>query len=115
MTIMATDPSSKGKKPNKDKEREKKRQALDEATNQKTGKKSSSKEQRSKKKEKASKIGRRRVLPIWLRIILVLLFSAAALVIGLMVGYGVIGEGNPTDALEMDTWRHIWDIVTKTE
>lgn len=112
---MATDPNSKGKKLNKEKERERKRQALDEATKQKPAQKSSSKEQKSEKKEKASKKGRRRILPIWLRIILVLLFSAAALVIGLMVGYGVIGEGNPTDALEMDTWRHIWDIVTKTE
>ncbi|SFK15810.1 Type VI secretion system protein DotU [Halobacillus dabanensis] len=112
---MATDPNSKGKKPNKDKEREKKRQALDEATKQKPAKKSSSKEQSSEKKEKAPKKGRRRILPIWLRIILVLLFSVAALVIGLMIGYGVIGDGNPTDALEMETWRHIWDIVMKNE
>ncbi|RDY72293.1 MULTISPECIES: DNA-directed RNA polymerase subunit beta [Halobacillus] len=111
---MATDPKSKGKKLNKEQEREKKRQALDEATKQKPAK-ASSKKQESGAKEKAPKKGRRRVLPIWLRIILVLLFSAAALLIGLMVGYGVIGDGNPTDALEMDTWRHIWDIVTKTE
>lgn len=111
---MATDPKSTGKKLNKDQEKEKKRQALDEATKQKPTKASSNK-QKSEAEEKAPKKGRRRVLPIWLRIILVLLFSAAALLIGLMVGYGVIGDGNPTDALEMDTWRHIWDIVTKTE
>ncbi|WP_281974489.1 DNA-directed RNA polymerase subunit beta [Halobacillus litoralis] len=112
---MATNPNSKGKKLDKEQEREKKRKALDEATKQNTAKKESSKKQKSVKEEKASKKGRRRVLPIWLRIILVLLFSAVALVLGLMVGYGVIGEGNPTDALEMDTWKHIWNFVTKTE
>lgn len=112
---MATDPTSKSKKLNKEQAKDRKRKALDEGTKQKPAKKTTSEEHNSKKKSEASKKGRRRILPIWLRIILVLLFSAAALLIGLMVGYGVIGEGKPMDALEMDTWRHIWNIVTKTE
>jgi Na+-transporting methylmalonyl-CoA/oxaloacetate decarboxylase beta subunit len=58
---------------------------------------------------------RRRIFPIWLRIIVVLLFSALALVAGLMVGYGIIGDGVPTDALKIETWQHIVDIVKKTE
>ncbi|CDQ18850.1 DNA-directed RNA polymerase subunit beta [Halobacillus karajensis] len=112
---MATDPKSKGKQLNKEQEKEKKRKALDEATKQKPAKKTSSEKGRTQEKEKAPKKGRRRVLPIWLRIIFVLLFSVAALLIGLMVGYGVIGDGNPTNALKMDTWQHIWNIVMKTE
>ncbi|MBN8235019.1 DNA-directed RNA polymerase subunit beta [Halobacillus kuroshimensis] len=100
---MATDPKSKGKKLNKKQEKENKRRETD----KKAG-------AQADKKEKNLQ-GRRRILPIWLRIILVVLFSAAALIIGLMVGYGVLGDGNPMDALKLDTWKHILDIVMKTE
>lgn len=100
---MATDPKSKGKKLNKKQEKEPKRTE--------TGEKAGA---QADKKEKNLQ-GRRRILPIWLRIILVVLFSAAALIIGLMVGYGVLGDGNPMDALKLDTWKHILDIVMKTE
>lgn len=72
------------------------------------------KEQKAKQKaERKKSKPRRRAFPIWLRIIVVLLLSAIALVIGAMVGYGIIGSGKPSDALEMDTWRHIFDIVSK--
>ncbi|SOC34751.1 DNA-directed RNA polymerase subunit beta [Ureibacillus acetophenoni] len=42
----------------------------------------------------------------------VLLFVAIA---GLMIGYGVIGEGNPVDALNWDTWQHMLDIINGKE
>ncbi|WJE15377.1 DNA-directed RNA polymerase subunit beta [Halobacillus sp. ACCC02827] len=96
---MATDPKAKGIKQMKEKET---------AVKPKAGK-------NKPKKEKTTKKPRRRILPIWLRILIVLLLSALALLIGLMVGYGVIGDGDPTDALKVETWQHIWDIVTKTE
>ena len=67
----------------------------------------------AKKKEKKQKRPRRRVFPIWMRIIVVSIFAAAALIFGLMIGYGVIGDGTPTDALKKDTWQHIIDLVTK--
>jgi hypothetical protein len=54
-----------------------------------------------------------RMLPIWLRILLVLLLLAASLVLGAMFGYGVIGDGNPTDVFKKETWQHIIDIVVK--
>ncbi|ARI76092.1 DNA-directed RNA polymerase subunit beta [Halobacillus mangrovi] len=114
---MATDPNSK----RKNLTREQKRKALDEATKPKEAKSNTTKiKQPKEEKEKVSKEerpkkARRRILPIWLRIIIVLLLSALALVLGLMVGYGVLGDGKPTDALNWETWQHIWDIVTKTE
>jgi hypothetical protein len=77
-------------------------------------KKEESKKQKPSKRTKKEKIGRRRILPIWLRILIVLLLSAVALVVGVMVGYGVIGDGKPSDALEWETWEHIWNFVTKT-
>lgn len=52
-----------------------------------------------------------RLFPIWLRILLFLILIVVIATIGVMVGYGVIGEGNPKDALRMETWRHIFDIM----
>ncbi|WP_053218132.1 DNA-directed RNA polymerase subunit beta [Virgibacillus senegalensis] len=56
--------------------------------------------------------GRRRIFPIWLRLVVVLVLCALALICGLMFGYGVLGDGKPTDALEVSTWEHIINIVT---
>ncbi|RYG71617.1 DNA-directed RNA polymerase subunit beta [Lentibacillus lipolyticus] len=77
--------------------------------------KATRKEQKKKQKaeKRRNKKPRRRIFPIWLRIIAVLVLSAAALAAGLMIGYGVIGDGNPTDALKWETWQHIIDIVVK--
>ncbi|MEW9500819.1 DNA-directed RNA polymerase subunit beta [Jeotgalibacillus marinus] len=30
-----------------------------------------------------------------------------------MVGYGVIGDGDPQDVLKKETWTHILDLVMK--
>jgi len=56
-----------------------------------------------------------RLFPIWLRIILVLLLMAGAAAAGLVVGYGIIGDGEPMDALKWDTWTHILDIIQGKE
>jgi len=36
-----------------------------------------------------------------------------SLIGGLMVGYGVIGDGNPKDVLKKETWTHIVDLVVE--
>jgi hypothetical protein len=53
-----------------------------------------------------------RLFPIWLRIIIVLAIIIVAMVLGVMVGYGVIGDGQPADALKWRTWQHIIDIMS---
>lgn len=53
-----------------------------------------------------------RLFPIWLRIIIVIALIALAAVLGAMVGFGVIGDGKPTDALKWETWQHILDIMS---
>ncbi|WP_142827148.1 DNA-directed RNA polymerase subunit beta [Planococcus soli] len=53
-----------------------------------------------------------RLFPIWLRIILVIALVALAAVLGAMVGFGVIGDGRPADALKWETWQHILDIMS---
>lgn len=71
------------------------------------------KEQKKRQKEekKANKRSLRRIFPIWLRLIVIPLLCIVALLLGVMVGYGVIGEGSPFDALHKETWQHIIDIV----
>ncbi|HLS22930.1 MAG TPA: DNA-directed RNA polymerase subunit beta [Pseudogracilibacillus sp.] len=66
-------------------------------------------------RKKRTKNKRVRLIPIWLRIIIVLVLAVVALAFGLMFGYGVIGDGNPTDVFQKETWQHIIDIVTKEE
>ncbi|WP_244895351.1 DNA-directed RNA polymerase subunit beta [Evansella clarkii] len=69
------------------------------------------KEQQEGKKGKKKRKGRIRLIPVWLRLVIVLFLFAASLVIGAMVGYGIIGEGNPMDIFEQETWLHIYDII----
>lgn len=56
-----------------------------------------------------------RLLPIWLRILLVLLLLAGAAILGAIIGYGYIGDGEPMDVLKKETWTHILDIINGKE
>jgi hypothetical protein len=56
---------------------------------------------------------RRRLIPIWLRLVIVFVLVLLSGMIGAMVGYGVIGEGNAWDALKPSTWQHIIDLIEK--
>lgn len=56
-----------------------------------------------------------RILPIWLRLVLIALLLAIVTVIGLRIGYSYIGDGNPGDVLKKETWTHILDIIKGKE
>ncbi|WP_262174324.1 DNA-directed RNA polymerase subunit beta [Saccharococcus sp. Marseille-Q5394] len=56
-----------------------------------------------------------RLFPIWLRIVLVLLLLAGAAILGAMIGYGFVGDGQPSDVLKKETWIHILDIIKGKE
>jgi cobalamin biosynthesis Mg chelatase CobN len=74
------------------------------------------KQQKEKRLSKQNKkTARVRIFPLWLRIIIIGILSVAALMAGLMIGYGVIGDGTPLDALKVETWQHIIDIVVREE
>ncbi|WP_453993096.1 DNA-directed RNA polymerase subunit beta [Bacillus nitroreducens] len=73
-------------------------------------------EQKNTEKEPKKKRERKiriRLIPIWVRILLVIVLFAASIIIGVVVGYGVIGDGKPSDALKKSTWQHVIDIVNK--
>jgi hypothetical protein len=59
------------------------------------------------------KRNRRRLIPIWLRLVIVAGLIVVSTVTGAMIGYGVIGDGKPLDVLKPSTWQHIVDIVKK--
>lgn len=56
-----------------------------------------------------------RLFPIWLRILLIAALMAGAVVAGLMIGYGYVGDGVPRDVLEWGTWQHILDLLLGKE
>ena len=56
-----------------------------------------------------------RLIPIWLRIILIVLLFIVAGAIGITVGYSVIGNGDSADALKWSTWQHLLDIMSGKE
>ncbi|WP_042470931.1 DNA-directed RNA polymerase subunit beta [Bacillus ndiopicus] len=56
-----------------------------------------------------------RLIPIWLRIVLILALLAGAAIGGVMIGYGLLGGGEASDALKWSTWQHILDIIEGKE
>ena len=56
---------------------------------------------------------RLRIVPIWARILIVLVLAVTAAVGGALIGYSVIGDGNAGDVFEKSTWTHITDLVNK--
>ena len=110
MKNLAPKKKSIMEKPTEDRAQKKQRSKQKEEQSSEVSTRKQQKAERKKRKKP-----RRRAFPIWLRIIVVLLLCALALVLGAMVGYGIIGNGKPTDVFDMGTWRHIVEIVTKTE
>lgn len=76
----------------------------------------SGRQQRRLEKEQAAEKTKKthwvqiRMFPIWLRILLVTALFAGAAAAGLMVGYGVLGDGEPKDALKWKPYQHILEI-----
>jgi len=76
--------------------------------------KSQTKEKSREKRRKKRKLKyRKRKFPIILRVIFILGLIGASLILGLMFGYGILGQEEAKEILEKDTWQHIIDIVKK--
>ena len=54
-----------------------------------------------------------RLIPIWLRIIIVLVLLAVCIIAGAAFGYSVLGDGQARDIFKTDTWKHMIDLVNK--
>lgn len=75
--------------------------------------KSSKVAQKAQTAEAANKRIRIRLIPIWLRIVLLIIFTGVFMIAGAAVGYGVLGSGDPGDVLKGSTWTHIIELVEK--
>jgi len=73
------------------------------------------KKERREEKEKALVEGRKRIrirlIPIWLRVIIVAILLVVSAISGAMVGYSVMGNGKAMDVFDKSTWTHIVDLV----
>lgn len=47
------------------------------------------------------------------KVLIFLLLFIVLFYAGLMIGYGVVGDGKPTDALDKAVWTHITDFLEK--
>lgn len=54
-----------------------------------------------------------RMIPIWLRLVLLAVALVVSLMSGAVVGYGVLGNGKAADVFKESTWTHIVDLVDK--
>lgn len=52
-----------------------------------------------------------RMIPIWLRILIVMVLLLAAVMVGVTIGYSSIGDGDSADALKWSTWQHLLKII----
>lgn len=66
-------------------------------------------------KRKQSKSRKIRLIPIWLRFLIIFMLLILSLVIGAMIGYGVIGDGALFDVFKKSTWQHMIDFVSLEE
>lgn len=54
-----------------------------------------------------------RLLPIWLRLVIVCVLIVICILAGAVFGYSVIGGGKVSDVFNKSTWTHIVDLVNK--
>lgn len=52
-----------------------------------------------------------RMLPIWLRLVIIIALMVIMIIIGAVIGYSAIGGGHLIDVFKPSTWTHIVDIV----
>ena len=63
------------------------------------------KERRSTGEQREVRWVQIRLIPIWLRIVIILILVVVAAALGAMFGFSVIGEGNAMDIFKRETWR----------
>ena len=52
-----------------------------------------------------------RLIPIWLRVIMIIALIFVSMTLGAAIGYGVLGDGKISDVFKPSTWTHLIDLV----
>lgn len=72
--------------------------------------------EKKKQKRQRTKAPIRRIFPIWLRLIVIFLLTVFALILGMVVGYTMLGDGtDPLEVLTFDFWKRVLDIINGVE
>lgn len=58
---------------------------------------------------------RLRLIPVWLRLVIIFVVSVVAAFVGAYFGYVILGDGKPSEVLSPSTWKHIFDLVNKAK
>lgn len=74
----------------------------------KQAKKEMKAERESGEKRKRIRI---RLIPLWLRLLIIAVLIVLCVILGAMFGYSVMGNGKATDVFEKSTWTHIIDLI----
>ena len=53
----------------------------------------------------------RYITNVLIKVFLVFIMSVVLFFIGLMIGYGIIGDGHPLEVLNPSIWHHIFDFI----
>lgn len=93
------------------KEEAKKEQQQSQTRSQQPQKEQEPKEANTGQRQRRRRL-RLRMIPIWLRILLSIVLIGGSFIIGLMVGYAVVGDGeNPGEILKPDIWYYLIDMI----
>lgn len=72
---------------------------------------------KEKKAERESGERRKRIrirlIPLWLRLLLIAVLIVLCVILGAIFGYSVMGNGKVTDVFDKSTWTHITDLIKK--
>lgn len=82
------------------------REAVTNSPNEDHGERSRSSRRKAKKEEKS--------FPWVYKALMVVIMLFVSLFIGLFVGYSVVGNGESPEAFSLDTYKHLYDLVFKT-
>lgn len=69
--------------------------------------------EKREKRRKLSKTRKGRTIPWYAKLITVFVLLFVSLLGGLAVGYSVVGNGPVLEAFDIETYKHIYDLVFK--
>ena len=58
---------------------------------------------------------RLRLIPVWLRLVIIFVVSIVAAFVGAYFGYVILGNGKSSEVFSPSTWQHILDLVNKAK
>ncbi|QDI91783.1 DNA-directed RNA polymerase subunit beta [Salicibibacter halophilus] len=77
--------------------------------NEREGRKKDKRSGRQKVQKRTLKV---RLVPVWLRLLIVLFLFLASVITGLMLGYSVVGDGEGARILRWETWQELYHYIS---